>query len=94
MVSYRFTAQAECDLEDIVDYTVEHFGSAQAHLYIDGLQTLAENPDMGSVRGDASQSLLSFPYISHVIYYLKDSQGITIIRVLHPRMDVERHIDP
>ena len=49
MLSYVFTDKAEHDLEKIIDFTVEHWGTLQAILYIDGLeeiaQTLAKNPD-------------------------------------------------
>lgn len=38
--------------------------------------------------------LLSFPYLSHILYYVEQPHGITIIRVLHKRMDPERHLPP
>jgi toxin ParE1/3/4 len=36
--------------------------------------------------------LLSFPYESHILYYMKQSHGITIVRVLHQRMDPMKYL--
>lgn len=91
MKSFDFTDKAERDLEKIVDFTVEQWGALQAIQYIDGLvdkvQMLADNPDMGLNRDDLSSNLLCFPHQSHILYYVKNNAGITIIRVLHSNMD-------
>ena len=96
MPDYRFTPEAENDLQSIIDYTIEQWGKVQAHHYIDGLENiaaqLAENPDLGTDRAQLIHGLLSFPYESHVLYYLRQDHGITIIRVLHKRMDAQRHL--
>jgi len=64
--------------------------------YIDSLeeiaQTLADRPDMGLKREALSVDLLSFPYQRHVLYYVKKSNGISIVRVLHASMDSSKHI--
>ena len=63
MQIYKFTDKAERDLEDIIDYTVEHWGKPQAEKYIDGLeelaQTLADNPGIGITRDELSADLFS-----------------------------------
>lgn len=96
MPEFRFTPEAEEDLQGIIDYTIEQWGKAQAHKYIDGLEKLAgqlaENPSLGTDRNQLIRGLLSFPYESHTLYYLRQDYGITIIRVLHKRMDAERHL--
>ena len=93
MPEYRFTPEAENDLQQIIDYTLEQWGKAQARDYVDGLEALAgqlaDNPGLGTDRDQLIQGLLSFPYESHVLYYLRQAHGMTIIRVLHKRMDVE-----
>ena len=38
------------------------------------------------------KALLSFPYESHVVYHVEDSDGITVIRFLHKRMDAKNHL--
>ena len=96
MPRYEFTDQAEHDLDTIIDYTVERWGKVQAQKYLDGLeelaQNLAENPDLGVNRDRLFEGLISFPYVSHILYYVKQPHGIAIIRVLHRRMDTKRHI--
>ncbi|NOQ68754.1 MAG: type II toxin-antitoxin system RelE/ParE family toxin [Gammaproteobacteria bacterium] len=96
MASYVFTDKAEHDLEKIIDFTVEHWGALQAIQYIDGLeeiaQTLADNPDIGLKRDAMLEGLLSFPYQRHILYYIKDFHGVSIIRVLHASMDSRKHM--
>jgi toxin ParE1/3/4 len=97
MPEYRFTQEANDDLQGIIDYTIEHWGKAQAHKYIDGFEELAarlaENPALGANRNQLIDGLISFPYVSHILYYVSQDHGITIIRVLHKSMDAKRHFE-
>ncbi|WP_456380172.1 type II toxin-antitoxin system RelE/ParE family toxin [Thiolapillus sp.] len=97
MADCKFTKKAEHDLEDIIDYTLHQWGVAQAHAYIDGLeergQLLADNPGLGTRRESLSGELLSFPYESHILYYMQQPHGITIVRMLHQRMDPLEHME-
>lgn len=93
---YHFTEKAERDLEDIIDYTVQQWGVSQIDTYLNGLETraqlLADNPDLGTIRDMLSEGLLSFPYESHILYYMKQLCGITIVRILHQNMDPLKHL--
>lgn len=93
---YQFAEKAEGDLEAIIDYTVQQWGASQAEAYLDGLeihaQLLADNPDLGAKREPLSEGLLSFPYESHILYYKRQSHGVTIVRVLHQNMDPLKHL--
>jgi toxin ParE1/3/4 len=93
---YHFTDKAERDLEGIIDHTIQEWGVAQAHTYLDGLETrarlLADNPDLGTTRETLTEGLLSFPYESHILYYKKQARGIVIVRVLHQHMDPVKHL--
>ena len=97
MPEYRFTLEARNDLQSIVDYTQAHWGKEQAHKYVDGLEELAahlaETPSLGVKRDTLISNLISFPYVSHVLYYVPQDYGITIIRVLHKSMDFRRHFE-
>lgn len=96
MQKYDFTDKAEQDLEKIVNYTLKHWGKKQVKDYIDALeeaaQMLADNPDIGLNRDTLSKGLLSFPLLSHNLYYVKTSSSITIIRILHTSMDSAKHL--
>lgn len=91
MPGYRFAHSAEKDLADIVQYTIQAWGVAQANAYIDGLEQLAasvlHNPRIGKPCERLAQGLRAFPYESHTLYYLTDATGIIIVRVLHKGMN-------
>lgn len=95
MANVYFTEQAEKDLEAITDFTVQRWGVVQSHHYIDDLealaQILADNPLLGTERDELSQGLRSFPYQSHVLFYVLQQEGIAIVRVLHTSVDVVRY---
>ncbi|MFK7964774.1 MAG: type II toxin-antitoxin system RelE/ParE family toxin [Burkholderiaceae bacterium] len=38
-----------------------------------------------------ADDLRSWSYESHTIYYIANATGILVARILHQRMDVERH---
>jgi len=96
VADYKFTGKAERDLEDIIDYTLQQWGILQTQTYLDELeargQLLADNPGLGVERENIFEGLLSFPYESHILYYLKQAHGITIVRVLHKSMDPIKHL--
>ncbi len=96
MGRYRFSAKAEIDLENILDYTQVNWGRNQTAHYLDGLeelaQNLANNPELGIDRDSVAKELRSFPYKSHVIFYVKEKDGITIIRLLHKAMLPEKYL--
>ncbi len=95
MANFYFTEQAEKDLEAIVDFTVQRWGMAQSHNYLDELdalaQILADNPLLGAEREELSPGLRSFPCQSHLLFYVLQKEGIIIVRVLHTSVDVVRY---
>jgi toxin ParE1/3/4 len=95
MTQCKFTETARCDLEDITEYTVKAWGKQQTMKYLDELQSktiaLSHNPNIGTRRDNIYPSLLSFPIRKHVIYYLKQEEGITIVRILHAHMCPKIH---
>ena len=92
MPRYDFTRRALADLRNIVRYTRESWGRKQARIYreeIDlGIQKLALSPGLGRVRSDVAPSVRSFPIARHVAFYVESEGGITVVRVLHPAMNV------
>ena len=94
MPRYDFTKRALEDLRDIARYTRETWGRKQARLYREeielGIRKLALSPGMGRVRADVAPSVRSFPIARHVAFYVEGEGGITVLRLLHPSMDVAR----
>ena len=94
MPRYDFTQRALADLRDIARYTRETWGQRQVRLYREelelGIRKLALSPGMGRVRTDVATSVRSFPIARHVAFYVEGEGGITVLRLLHPSMDVAR----
>ena len=93
--NYTISEYAEEDLLNIFLKSIKNWGSSKALEYsqmIDEAFTqLSENPDMGKSRDELFPGALSFPVGSHLIFYRKTDNQIEIARVLHKRMDYERH---
>ena len=94
MPRYGVTRRALADLLDIARYTRESWGRTQAQLYREELelsfQKLALSPGLGRARADVAPSVRSFPIARHIAFYVEREDGITLLRVLHPGMDVAR----
>ena len=93
MARYDFTAQAAGDLREIGRYTKQTWGTEQASRYRQelelALQKLSLTPDMGRPREEIEPRVRSFKVASHVAFYVTRRGGITIVRLLHPSLDVE-----
>ena len=91
---YDFTQRALADLRDIARYTSRTWGVKQARLYREELelsiQKLALSPGMGHPREDLAPSVRSFPVARHVAFYVESKGDLTVLRLLHPSMDVGR----
>jgi len=95
MYKHRLSKRADADIAGIADYTIRQFGIKQARRYRDGLEKifrrLAEYPNSGRSAGHLAPGLRRMNFESHVIFFLRDEDGVLIVRVLHQRMDFERH---
>ena len=96
MARFRLSSRTESDLAGIAKYTIETFGIEQARRYVSGLeaclQTLADKPFDGRGAGELAPKLRRFMHQSHMVFYIPDEEGVFIVRVLHKRMDFERHL--
>ena len=101
----RLGAPAELDFANIVEWTAENFGERQARVYRDtlvqALGALASGPNVaGSRPRDEIMSGLSTLHVarrgrrgSHFLLYRVAAGGtIEIVRILHDRMDLRRHV--
>ena len=95
-MKWRLSAPARADLDSIWHYTCEHRSQAHADRYIDTLITrmiwLTENESLWISRNDIRDDLFSFHEGCHVIFFQSKAATILIVRVLHDRMDIARHI--
>ena len=96
MLDLAFRAEAAADLIAIFSHGTEEFGVAVALDWRDGLDQLLgrlrEFPAMGRARPELATGLRSWSYRSHIVFYVADGDCLTIARVLHQRMDADRHV--
>jgi len=87
---------AEADFTDIIQYTLETWGDSQALAYstvLDKALTLIQkNPHIGHSRPELSTEHRVFPAGQHIIVYRVTAEAIYVSRILHGRMDIQRHV--
>lgn len=97
MASFYLTNAAKTDLKEIGRYTRKQWGVAQRDKYLtmlDGcFQDLAAQPLRGQDCSNIRAGYRKYSAGSHVIFYRQaDDAVIEIVRILHGRMDTERHL--
>lgn len=95
--AYRLSPLAETDLETIWFYTLEHWSREQADSYHRSLVAEVEALASGQKKGrpvEVAPGFLKYPCKAHVIYFKDQGDRLEIIRILHQRQDVERHLQP
>jgi toxin ParE1/3/4 len=89
-VKVRYRPRAEADLEGIAVYTRQEWGHAQAVLYVTQLRETCERVLPEHYR--LARPLLERPDVlrwrceRHVIYFMRDAEGLDVVRILHERM--------
>lgn len=91
---YDFTARAAADLKEIGRYTRQTWGIERARRYREeleiALQKLSLYPNVGRGREVLAPGVRSFKVAAHIAFYVQREDGITVLRLLHPSMDVDR----
>lgn len=103
----RLGAAAEVDFANILKWTTENFGARQSRVYRDTLVQaigeLAAGPDVaGSSARDEIMAGFRTVHVarrgcrgSHFLMYrTAPNTTIEIVRILHDRMDLRRHVPP
>ena len=98
MAKIRLSRKAITDLDSIWDYTVETWSEEQAVIYyrqiystIQGLNSLPAflEIDYNIIK----PGLFGFKVGHHIVFYKKHKDGsIWVDRVLHEKMDYQRHV--
>lgn len=92
---WKLSIEADKDLEDIIDYTLEKFGEDQALLYASSFDIvfdqLSINPELGRERNEVREGLRSIGQEKHVIFYRIQEDYIRIVRILHGSRDLPKY---
>jgi len=96
MPKYVLTLAAEEDLRNIFERTLEHWGPVRLTVLTESFESkfsiLAKFPDTGRRHNKLAPHILYAVGEAHYIFYKVIPEGIEIIRLLHHRMDVVRHL--
>jgi toxin ParE1/3/4 len=96
MLLLKLSPKARQDIVDILRYTGETWGKDQLLVYRDkindALEALSYTPELGHSRNDLPSTYLAYPVGSHIIVYRIRTGSIGIVRILHQRMSVARHV--
>jgi toxin ParE1/3/4 len=96
MKRFTLSPRAQADIEEIWDYTVEHRNVGQAEVYLRKIKTavedVADSPRLGRPCEEVRAGYRKYSAASHVLFYRMTPDGVDIVRILHQRMDFERHL--
>ena len=88
--------RARQDFIDILRYTGETWGQAQLLTYRnkidDALQALSRDPQLGHRRDDLPSTHRAYLVGSHVIVHRVRSHDVAVVRILHQRMSLGKHV--
>jgi toxin ParE1/3/4 len=88
--------RARADIDDIWNYTVEQWGERQAEIYLRLLEAAVDavvaDPKVGPTCDDVRPGYRKYRVGSHVLFYRVTANTVVVVRILHQRMDVERHL--
>ncbi len=92
----KLSPKARQDIVDILRFTGETRGRDQLIAYrhkIDhALHAIRNHPQIGHTRQDLPSSYRTYLVGSHIIVYRVSEGNIGIVRILHQRMSVARHM--
>lgn len=96
MSRVTLTPKAKADLDDIWGFTLARWGMDQAEKYVRGLWAVMEkqvsdltnSTDISDVR----RGYRKVSSGSHIIFFKVTPGGIDVVRILHQKMDFNRHL--
>jgi toxin ParE1/3/4 len=96
MAYYTLSPLAMEDLRDIWRYGADRWGLEQTETYGEKLLAafdfLTENPKIGASIDHVRQGYRKHPTGSHLIIYRITPECLEVMRILHKRADIERHL--
>jgi len=93
---YVLSPRAQGDIDDIWEYTLKRWGIGQAETYTRQIgrhiEAVAETPTIGRACPEVREGYYKYPTGSHLLFFRLIDGGIDVVRVLHKRMDLDRHL--
>lgn len=96
-LNFQISTLALEDLENIWEYTVEQWSKEQANKYyneiFEVIDRICENSDTGKTIDDIKKGHRRTNVKSHMIIYKVKGKTMYIDRILHQKMDIEKHLN-
>ena len=93
---YGLSPAAQSDLDEIWNYSAEHWGADRADSYVRDLIGAVEKIAAGKRRGRACdeirQGYFKYSCEQHVLFYRMSDEALDVVRILHQRMDLKRRL--
>jgi toxin ParE1/3/4 len=93
---YKLTPRARADIEQIWDYTLSRWGVDQADKYLrqiaEAMALVGGDPARGRACDEVRAGYRKYAAGAHVLFYRPTQNGVTVVRILHQRMDFQRHL--
>lgn len=88
--------EARLDIKGILSYTLQTWGEEQQIKYSSlldaALQNIRENPGKGRRHAKLPEELRYYHVGRHNVVYRVEGERVEVVRILHDRMDMGRHI--
>lgn len=96
MTAAWLSPRALDDLDDIWVFGAERWGPTQAERYLRQLnaaiETVSEDPRCGRPCDDIRPGYAKFKAGSHTLFFRLVGGEVEVVRILHSRMDFDRHL--
>lgn len=95
MKEIRLSPAAQRDLDGIWDYSEEKWGSQKAQEYVGTIRntlTAIASGKRNTRPVSVREGYFKCSVGSHVVFYRTDDLFLNVVRILHQRMDAERHL--
>ena len=90
----RLSHDADDDLADILEYTIQTWDEDRAESYkmtiYRACRELAEFPSLGRLRDDLGEGVRTYVVGQHVVVYRSSETDLIVSRIIHVRRDIER----
>lgn len=92
----ELSRRAQADLDEIRDYSLAEFGIERAIAYLDAIEDVfrraLDYPDIGAVHPAVHPPTRSLGCLQHRIFYEVRGDTVSVVRILHKAMDLQRHL--
>ncbi len=92
-----FSPRAVDDLDQIWTYSVDRWDVEQADAYVRSVVNACNGLASGTLLGRSAEDIRTgyrkYAVVSHIVFYRETATTLHVVRVLHQRMDVLKHLE-